>query len=384
LEIGEIDNAGRIEVYNPIFQQKINIVPVGITGQIRGLNIGDNRPDYILVDDCLSYEDAISPVVVHKTNMAFFGAIQDSLTASSINPHAKLINIGTPTVDGDIISKCEQDPQYYTKRFSVFNNKGESSWPAKWSTEQLKKDKQSAIARNQLSLWMREKECQVSTSEKTLFLPEHLQKYIIVPASRQFFLGIDPVPPPSEKQLLENLEKKDEEVHTVIAVSNRRVYIEDIEANKGHEVDWTIDTFIKLSIQYKIYAVGIETVAYQRTLKSLLEMVKRQRRMIKPMLFAIDDKRNKYYRIQSEIGPFATSQRLYAHETKGYPAIFQQFTNYPGVQFDDRLDSLAIAIMAAKKALGFLDDDAENGEDDPYLSLTNSPAALPDLGDLCP
>lgn len=354
LKVGKLDNRDELEIENHLYGTKIRIIAAGADSQVRGYNIDDDRPDLIVADDFLPGE-VQGTTTLEATVNKFFGAVVNSLAAKALNPFAKIVNLATRTAVKDIIGHCELDKRWVCVKFSVFDANGESVWPSKWSTEDLKNDKAGHAAMNKLSVWLREKECKLVTSETTtfksewltLFNPEELPDGVI------YFIGLDPVPPPSDEALKKGLKKKDWECFTVLGFLRGYYFIVEQTQNKGHEIDWTLDEFFHLINKYRPKAVGIESVAYQRTIAKQLREQMRIKREYTQVYEILDGKRSKFHRITDEISPLA--QNGFMAVSQSCTLYIQQFTEYPGVEHDDHLDSAAISILTAKRYLGGVD-----------------------------
>jgi hypothetical protein len=95
--------------------------------------------------------------------------------------------------------------------------------------------KSLAIEENRYSKWARENECKLISTELASFRLPWLGRYDVPPQGGSTVLVIDPVPPPTEKQMLKGLRGKDFEAHVVVGapipwqdLASRRV--EDQEA----------------------------------------------------------------------------------------------------------------------------------------------------------
>ena len=161
-----------IEIIHDVLDIRITVVALGITGSVRGVNIDDYRPDLIVVDDPCDEENTATAEQRKKISDLFFGALQKSLAPASEAPHAKMVLLQTVLDDDDLISVCQRDSQWKSLTFSCFGADGQSIWPERWTTEELLKDKQAHVERNQLSLWLREMECRVVGEEGNAFLPQ--------------------------------------------------------------------------------------------------------------------------------------------------------------------------------------------------------------------
>lgn len=340
----------------------VTLVPKGITGQVRGIKIEDYRPDLIVVDDVDNEETTATETQRQKQSDLLFGAILKSLAAEGDVPNAKMVVLGTPINKGDQISTCLQDRTFESTRVGCFDDSGKSVWPEMKTTETLLTDKQAHADRGQMSLWMREMECRIISRETSAFREEWLKYWDIHPPREEMavFMAIDPVPPPSEREVAGGLRHKNYECFTVIGVHGPDVYRLDASKMRGHEPDWTISEFFRLVQKWNPISVRVESVNYQRTLKWLLEkeMAKRRRYV---HINSEPDNRKKYHKIVDGLTGLASSGHFYVG--RDMVDFVANFTSYPDVEFDDDLDSTA---MAVTEGLGFAQEAVMAKEDEDY------------------
>lgn len=79
------------------------VLAVGITGQVRGVNIDDYRPDLIVVDDPCDEENTATLEQRLKTSNLFFGALDKSLAPTNEAPLAKMVLLQTPLNRDDLV-----------------------------------------------------------------------------------------------------------------------------------------------------------------------------------------------------------------------------------------------------------------------------------------
>lgn len=335
-----------IEIRHRVLGISINIVAAGITGQTRGLNIDDYRPDLIIADDPCDEENTGTPEQRKKTSERFFGAIDKSLAPKTESPDAKIVLLQTPFVDGDLIDLCCRDPAWAAREYSCFDEDGESRWGDRFPTSVLAADKRSHIQRGQLRLWLREMEVAVTADEFNDFRADQLQYWETFEAEARIptFMAIDPVPPPSETEQNNNFKEKDFEVIAVVGVSKGRYYILEIARNRGHTPEWTIAKFFELASRWRPLKIRVEPVNYQRTLAWLLERAMKERRSFWT-LDVSSDKRRKRHRIVQSLSGLASKGLLYANASQG--PFIEQFANFPNVKHDDDLDAVSMAVDLA-------------------------------------
>lgn len=332
-----------LDIVNKMAECTIRIIGLGITGQIRGLNIDDYRPDLIVVDDPENEENTSSPEQRKKISGLFFGAVEKSLVPASENPNSKLVVLQTPLHKEALIETLRLSPSWTSRRYSCFGPDGESRWPTRFPTEVLQADKLDHIRRNQLSLWLREMECKVANEETATFKGEWLRYWDTLPEGAQYYMSIDPAPPQSQKALLKNSDT-DDQVILVAAVYGPKMYIAEYVALKNQNPEQTAMEFFRLFLKYNPQWVVVESTNYQRVLAWFLRRAMEARNIFAPIK-EIDDKRKKSDRIKQAFIGRASSGNLYVH--RSHTQFIQQFCDYPDVAHDDVLDAAAMAADTA-------------------------------------
>ena len=341
------------EIYHGIDEYPIWIMGMGISGSVRGVNRDDFRPDLIVVDDVIDEENSATPEQREKIENLLLGAVKESLAPASETPDAKLIMLQTPLNKEDPSTKCLQDPQWANLVVSCWTpetadlplEQQESSWAERYPSAVLREEKRAYIARNKLSLWMREKECKLVSPETSDFRAGWLQYYTETPKCAFTILAIDPVPPPSPKQIAQGFKDKDYEAFVVIGCNAGKFYLLDYSQHRGHDPSWTVAEFRRLCVRYWPRIVAVESIAYQRTLAWILrKAMERDARY-----FAIKeiegDRRKKRDRIIDSLNGVTSEGKFFVHSS--HAEFITQYTEYPDVSHDDLLDAAAIAVKEA-------------------------------------
>lgn len=342
-----------IEIMHGVDVQPIWIMGVGVTStQLRGINFDDYRPDLIVVDDVLTDENGATPEQREKLIDTILGSVKGSLAPASEMPSAKLVMLNTPQARDDLVEVAENDPEFFTARYSCWTpqtenldlDKQESSWPERYSSIERRAEKAAAIRINRLSIFMKEKEVRIISKESAVFVRSWLRfwnKPEDIPVGGVTCLFIDPTPPPDESKGKLKASKLDFEVVGAMKRVNNNYYLLAYEAIQGGKPDWTITNFFTYRMIYRPLFAVVETTAYQATLKWILEeeMKKRQQWMT---IYPFAEVRSKYNRIVSALHKPASEGALYVHPSMS--AFIEQFENYPAVKFDDHLDGASIAV----------------------------------------
>lgn len=326
------------EVYHGVEETPITLLAMGITGNIRGFNPDDYRPDLIIVDDILTEENCATEEQRKKIEALLFGALLNSLAPETDSPHAKAVFLQTPLHKEDAIEKCLRDPQWNGRRFGVFDEKGESRWPSRWPTEVIRREKEASIARGQLHIWMREKECKVVNSEGKTFDAGKLKFWDDLPPNMIRVISIDPASSDGAKA--------DDNVVMCVGFAGPDVYVMKYEAETGVMPDKTAVHFFNMMLEFRPLKAAVESIGFQRVLAWYLEQEMTKRRMFLPVE-KIQDRRKKSDRIIQALSGILNFGHLWVH--KSMTKLISQLDDYDPLdtsQHDDLLDALAMAIMS--------------------------------------
>ena len=348
LSKGEKWTDSEIEIIHGTDEYPIRVIALGITGSVRGVNIDDYRPDLIILDDPCDEENTATPESRKKMEDLVYGALAKSLAPASEAPDATMAIAQTVLVKGDLIDKIMNDPQWASVRYSCFNSRGESAWPERWTTEELMRDKEAHIQRNQLSLWLREMECVLVTEENAAFLERWLLEHDVLPEAGITYMGIDPTPPPKDGNALTQVNMKlDDAVIFVIKYYGGIIYLAETYGCKSPDPEEFVNKIFELAWKWKPLMVGIETSMHQRTLKWYLdrEMLRRRQHYT---VVPVEDKRKKETRIVQTITRYAANGMMSVNKSDPTMQDFlHQYITFQASatrQHDDYLDALTMAI----------------------------------------
>ena len=360
------------EISHGLENHTVTILALGITGSVRGVNIDDYRPDLIVLDDVVDEENAATPEQRKKINDLIYGALKQSLAPATESPDAKMVGLQTPLNREDYSVLALNDPEWRSARFGVWTPETEdkpiqyqeSSWPARYPSETLRKEKEAYTSRNQLSIWMREKECKVVSPETSTFIPTWLKFYDILPEGLTVYSGIDPVPPPSDKQIQQGMQNKDFEAVASIGKKGANYYLLDYSLNRGHEPSWTIQQFFRHSLAYHPRQWVVESTAYQRTLAWILRQAMAHQRKYY-VINEFTDQRRKFDLIVDAISGLASNGHLYVK--REHVDFITQFSDYPNVRHDDLINVVAMIITVMEGGVISDDDFAHIDEEEKHI-----------------
>lgn len=356
LEQGAKWTENEIEIKHKLLDRPIWVLGIGADStQVRGINIGgedgDWRPDLIICDDILQDENSATDSQRKKMSDLILSAMKNSLISRVEKPNAKMIILNTPQHREDFCQEAKKDPEFTTIEVGCWTKatadlpvlQQESIWPELYPTADLRSEKLAAMKRNRLSNFTKEKEVKLTTEESKAFRSEWPKIVMVKPTNSFNVLGIDPVPPPSERQKAMGMEGKDYEALYVWGRHDGEYHLIEGVANRGHEPNWTVNEFFRLAYTHRIARAVVEAVAYQRTLKWILEQ-EMKRRKVWYNIIPFVDKRKKSTRIVSVFSGIASQGlvNIGPEDTRFY----QQFCDFSEITdgVDDDLDASAIAL----------------------------------------
>jgi len=342
-----------IEIFHGTDDVPIRIIALGITGSTRGINVDDYRPDLIVIDDPCDEENTATPEQRQKTEDLLLGSLVNSLAPASEFPNAKIVLLQTLLHPDDVISKCTIDPSWDSLRVSVFREDGTSAWPDRYPTKELLAEKEGYIQRGKLPLWMREKECKIVAGELSVFRMDLMQYYETLPPEEEMtvFVSCDPVPPPSESAIAKGLVGNDFEAWAAVGVwrdpytNIKKIFVLETSLMKGHDPDWSVMKFFEFLDRWHPIKVKVESVAYQRTLKWLLEKAMLRRRKFVAIDAHVPERRKKTYRIIDSLGTALADKQLYVHPSQN--TLIEAIQDYPNVSHDDEIEAVSVAVQEA-------------------------------------
>lgn len=360
----------QLEITHKVFNHTVWVLAAGITGSLRGINFDDYRPDLIIVDDPQTDEMAATLEQREKVTDLILGAVKNSLAPPTEEPNAKIAMAITPQHPEDISQQALKDSQWTSRVFPCWTKETidlpiesqMSSWEEQFPTLSLRQDKTEALKRNKLSIFSREMECKLLSPELSQFRPQWLNIRTLPnsgPRGCFAVLGVDPVPPPSERQMSKGLQGKDWEAHYVWGRVNGEYHLLDYARNRGHEPSWSVATALGLAHKWRVSRIVVDAVAYQRTLKWLLDQ-EMKRRQVYFSVVPLDDKMAKFARITNVLSGLSTAGRLWIGPE--HTIFAEQYAAYGPTYSgpDDDLDASAIALQDLSNP--YLERIGEGGE----------------------
>lgn len=252
----------------------IRIEAYGKGASIRGLANIDRRPKIVVIDDPQDLEDAKSETVLEGDWDWFLSDI------IFLGQKTRIFLIGNNLGEKCIIERVFEAAgklekvKFKTKRIPVLNEKGESNWPAKYTIEDIQKEKADFNQLGKLDIWLREKMCQAVGEETRIFNPAdyryfpHTTTDKILSECNRFGL-LDPASSPEITSCYRAI--------AVVGVDcDNNWFVADMPFGRWDSIT-TIDQIFGAVQQYDLKKFGIEKGVFKQILEPFIykEMAKR-------------------------------------------------------------------------------------------------------------
>jgi len=344
-----------------------SVYAVGLGGSITGI-----RADIILVDDLVDLNNVMTESQREKVNMFW-----DQTILPSLNPDGRIFAVGTRYHSKDFYARLLAD-EMFKNNTSMFpaiklkedgsgdylldeNGNMQSYWPERWPINKLldMKERMGTLAFNS------QYQCDPSGYAGQLFDVDDLHFYdplkdlIPIWGDLEFIMSVDP-----------NVTEDPESDNTAIitaAVDRKRgdIYVLDIYAEPlgftnqvkmlmkyGKRLQISVGTH-RFNSEIKISKIGVEAVAYQRSLHQTGYLAGL------PVVEVKQGNRNKEIRILG-IQPHIENGRIRFpmfsensdKKVDWWDAFYEEYYTFPKGRRDDMMDALEILVSMASESFG--------------------------------
>ena len=309
----------------------------GANQQVRGANFDNVRIELAICDDLEDREDNNNDALYKKLKQWFYGDLKKALDKR----FGKIIMIGNIVSRNSMVAENCESPNWYSMRYSAIKSNGEPLWAELWSKEALRRDYEEYASQGLTSLWFGEM-MNVIMPEGSQLISANEILYRDRPSAGQLecgFITIDPA-------ISENQETAHKCVIAVHGYFDDKWQIIDHYSAIATDPIKLYDHTLRLANLWGINAVGIESEAYQASIKYVFEYIQRRNDMeAKLQIFQMPTgKKSKYTRIASWVG------YLKSHDyclTKGDIQTATQLFKYDSTRKqndDDLIDAEAYGV----------------------------------------
>lgn len=331
----------------------VKIMATGSGGKMRGIKYNQYRPDLIIVDDLENDELVKNKERRNDLELWYEGAVIPTL-----DPSGRLVIIGTILHYDSLLSKLSKDPQYTQLFYQAITN-GRSLWEERMSYEKLIRMKKSFTSRGLLDVFQCEYMNQPISDENAIFKKEWFKYYSDNDIDYRFLNKVIAV-----DLAIGQKTSSDFSVVMVGGMNDRNeIYI--LEYSKGRYTPIeVIKEIFRLAKKWGVPTVGIESVAYQKSLRYFVEEEMRR----SGHFFMIEDLRpdaDKERRIRS-LQPRYATQSIY--HRPNMTDLEEELLLFPKSAHDDLSDTLyycSTMLRTGRKTFSFFESNYNRGMIEP-------------------
>lgn len=313
---------GDIELANGV-----RIMAKGQSMKVRGLKHKEHRPDLVILDDLENQELIANSDRRDKLKRWFYGELMPALDIEK----GKIVYIGTILHYASLLNTTIRDNTWDTRLYKVIDN-DKLLWPERYPREKIEAIKKEYTQKGVLDEFYCEYMNDPVTSENADFKQEWFKYYEpkdIIDKKLNIFTAVDPA--------ISEADNADYTAIITCGVDDRNnLYILELVRKRLNPPDLISELF-RIDSKYKPVKIGIESVAYQ---KSLIFFTKEEMRRRNHFMNIEEIKVNKdkELRIRRLIGRYQAGtifHRFYMTDLE------DELLRFPKAEHDDCADSLA-------------------------------------------
>lgn len=239
------------------YTKHVIIKALGAGQSVRGVNVKHRRPQLAIVDDLEDIENIATEELFMKLKKWFYGTFRKCLDKFD----HKIIHIGNMLAEKCLLKEHCESEYWFSRRYGALLSNGEPLWPDAWPIAKLKADFTEYLKAGMLDTWFTEMMNLPIGTGRGLIKPDEI-KYAphISPEEIEYgFITIDPA-----------ISDKDWAHKSALAVhvwNGEFWQIAETESSIGMDPIQMFNHIVALVFKWNINVVGIESVAFQASLK---------------------------------------------------------------------------------------------------------------------
>jgi len=338
-----------------------SVYATGLEGSISGI-----RADLIIVDDLIDQNNVMTVSQREKVDMFW-----DNVVVPTLEPDGRIFLVGTRYNAKDFYSRMLEDPMYkdhtWIRPAIELNENGEyklddagnpvSYWPERWPIERLldMKNRMGTLAFNS------QYQCDPSGYAGQLFNPDDLHFYnpdtlISLWNDLDFIMSVDPnvtEDPESDNTAIITaaVDRKRGQVYVLDMFAKPMGFVNQVKALKQYGTKTMLNVGArKYKTETRISKIGVESVAYQRSLQQTGYL------MGLPVVEVKQGNRNKEVRILG-MQPHIENGRVMFPDPDDvkvpwWEEFLEEYCTFPKGRRDDRMDALEILVSMVSNTFG--------------------------------
>lgn len=239
---------------------------LGAGQQIRGMNVNNQRPDLAIVDDLENAQEGEkSKLGYTKLKEWFYGTFMPAMDKR----RNKIIQIGNLVSTKSILRDHLKSSLWKSVCLGVLTSDGEPLWPQQWDLASLRLNLINYMQEGQLHIWLAEMMNMPVTEANSLLANGKLKLADVVnPYDDDVLMRCITVDP----AISENLRHADSAAITVHGYHRDGYWFAmERDSMKGANPYQLYNSIMRLAIKWRVGVIGIESVAYQKSLIHIAE-----------------------------------------------------------------------------------------------------------------
>ena len=324
------------EEINPL--NGVFLVGRGRGGQVRGLTRkGNIRPSLVFLDDVEDMESVSTIEQRQKVRGWFFSELKPVLTA--MDPNAGFITFGTLLHRDALLPSLGEQDDWVEIKLSAMNSDGELLWGEYRDKGFIENEKRNFLNAGVLDKFYLEYMSEIKSSESAIFLDENFQTRHY---NREDFMVVALACDPAISQ------KRSADFCAYAVVGRTKdghLHLLDLYHEKGMQPRAQVDKFFELSRKHQCTHHGVEAIAYQRALITMIQedMFRRSHYFqVEPISHGTTAKED---RIRGTLSPRVASGYFSVPTKSGiFNDAIIQACEFPASKHDDLIDAISMAI----------------------------------------
>lgn len=333
----------------------VTLVARGRGTQVRGMLVGNSRPDVLLLDDVEDRDSVKTQEQRQKTKTWAYGDVLPAL--AEMDQESTVIALGTLLHPDALLMTWKADPDWTSIIFGVRDLQGEPIWEDYMGEIKIEKKKAMYARAGQLSQYYLEYENTIRNEDTAKFRNSF---FIYSPITRDELVGVSEALDPA----ISNKEGACEATIYVAGMTEKGlIHVLDSWYAVGATPNEQLEEYFRLSKLWNVTLHGIESIAYQASLiHTCREWMFRKKHYFE--VTPLTHSQKKEERIEGILQPRYASG--YMRHTKRFPKLEEQLLDWPN-GMKDHPDALAMAVAlldphAPSAAMG--EDGKDLGEDE--------------------
>lgn len=229
----------------------------GAGQQVRGLNIGNVRPELACVDDLEDDDNTATPGLIKKLWTWFYGPFIKALSRNK----PKIIYAGNMLSNKSLLHYfCSENSGWHSIRYGCIRSTGEPLWKDLWPIEAIRADFVEYQKLGMIARWFAEMMNLPMAEGQGLILSEDIPyAVLILPGQQEMaFVTVDPA--------ISQATYANDSAVVVHAYRNGVWVIAQYTTGK-FQPDALFHVIVTLCLMWQTRAVGVESAGYQRVLE---------------------------------------------------------------------------------------------------------------------